>query len=140
MLDLENIDNEKVVEILNKYFIENKIDKDNDIFIESPIRMYINADKERGALRFYAFIHSKNLIKNEDLESKIPGFVNYINKSSRTLKYATLTNETLSIMAEYGIILKGNVDDEFFIRTIKHIEKEVENTKSLLSILQEIEF
>lgn len=131
MIELNEQTNESISNILKKYIIENNIDDDGDIFVESAARIYIRVDKEKGMLRFFSFIQPA-VLESVSLET-IDKYINFINMGSYTVKYSRLKDEDKKspLICEYGLILDGFVDDSFLIKTLRKIEKEIISAKNL---------
>lgn len=142
MIELSEQTNESISNILKRYIIENKIDDDGDIFVDSPARVYMRVEKEKGILRFFSFIQPISL-ERISLET-IDAYINFINTGSYTVKYSRLRNEDKKspLMCEYGLILDGFIDDSFLIKTLRKFEKEIINAKNLAinydSLMEEI--
>jgi len=129
MLDLHEQSTGTISNILTKYLIEHKIDKDGDIAIDSPIRTYIKVIPEKGVLRFMSFIHKEAISSfGDDAKNK---FVKFVNSGSYTVKYSLMSNG--SIICEYGIVMSGMADENFIIKCLKNFEKEVLSTKNMSS-------
>lgn len=129
MLDLQEQTTKSISSIFSKYLIENKIDDDGDIAIEGLVRMYVRVLPEKSILRFISFIHSGAL--SAIREDQISKFANFVNSGGYTVKYSIMSND--SIICEYGLVMSGMADENFIIKTLKHFEKEVLNTKNMAS-------
>jgi len=142
MIELNEQTNESISNILKRYIIENEVDSDGDIFVDSPSRIYIRIDKEKGILRFFSFIQPEAL--EFVSEGNYDRYVNFINTASYTVKYSKLRdNEKRSpLICEYGLVLDGFIDDSFLIKTLRRVEKEIISARSLAinyeSLMEEI--
>lgn len=142
MIELNEQTNKSISEILKRYIIENKIDDDGDIFVESASRVYIRVEKDKGILRFFSFIQPSSL-ETVSLET-IDKYINFINSGSYTVKYSRLKDDDKRspLICEYGLVLDGFVDDSFLIKTLRRVEKEIISAKNLAinydSLMEEI--
>jgi len=142
MIELSEQTNESISDILKRYIIENKIDDDGDIFVDSAARVYMRVEKEKGILRFFSFIQPISL-ENISLET-IDTYINFINTGSYTVKYSRLKAEDKRspLICDYGLILDGFIDDSFLIKTLRKVEKEIISAKNLAinydSLMEEI--
>lgn len=125
-LDLKSADNEVVNNVLKKYFIDTVLEKDGDVTIKNKDWIYIKIDKSLKALRIFSFLE---VVGGEKKISEVSNSVDLYNKASSTVKYSMMKN---SIMLEYGFILEGKLDHELLIKTIKHFESEVNDTRENL--------
>lgn len=115
-IDLETIDNEKISEILKSFSIDVFIDTDGDVTTNGKNEIYVKADKDLGALRFFSYI--RNIPSSESLDKLLSVF----NGGSSTVKYQQMTN---SIMIEYGFLLSGVINYKLLISTYTHFVAEV---------------
>lgn len=130
MINLDNLNNEKIIELLDKYLIDNELEDDGDIFLENPARLYIRVEKDESVIRFMTFI-STNILSSEQ-QKDILKTVNEANQASRTLKYSTISRDEAveAILCEYALSLSGDVDDKFLIKTIRLIERDIIDFKT----------
>ncbi|MBA2928597.1 hypothetical protein G9Q86_08430 [Pseudomonas sp. CCUG 57209] len=122
LINLESIETDDIRDILASYFIDGEIDNDGDLYIDSPARMYIKADKEFGILRFFSFVRLKDDWNETDLSIRLDS----INRASFSVKYSTMKS---SVMVEYGIPLFGYIDNKHLVKVVHHIEGEIELLK-----------
>ncbi|MBJ9214009.1 hypothetical protein I5481_19235 [Citrobacter freundii] len=132
LVNLEKIEQEDLLKVLDEYLVEYKIDKDGDIFLENPTRLYLELNKDKGVLRMYGFIHYNDYPNAEH----IPAFVERLSKNSYTLNYDIINGK--SVICEYAIYLLGSVDDKLIIKSIKKTESEIIKTKEFLFYAKEI--
>lgn len=129
MIELQEQDNKTLSTILDKYFIEHKIDKDGDISIDSESRVYMKVDKENEFIRSFAFIHLSELELVHDDE--FDKYLDFINSMSYFTKFSKLkpNNKKSPLLCESCLVLFGSIDETFFIKTIKKTEKEIATAK-----------
>ncbi|NHV87836.1 hypothetical protein G9X53_00530 [Cronobacter dublinensis] len=132
LVNLESLKNEEILEILEKYLIAYDIDEDGDIFLETPARLYLEVNKEKGVLRMYGFIHYKNYPNKEE----IPKFVEQINNGSYTISYTNIDNQ--SILCEYRLYLLGSISEVGLIKSIRKTENELLRMKDALLYVKQI--
>ena len=132
LVNLEMLDMIKLKEILNKYFIKSTIDGDWDLIISGSINLFSNIDKEKDTLRFFGSIQTKYLKKEKSI---LNAFATKINTASNTIKYSNLDD---SIFFEYGLFTLGIVDEKFIVTTVQNIMKEVNDTRGLFPLMDEV--
>ena len=132
LVNLEMLDMIKLKETLNKYFIKSIIDGDGDLIISGSINLYSNIDKEKDTLRFFGSIPTKHLKKEKEI---LNSFATRVNMASNTIKYS---NTDDSIFFEYGLFTLGSVDEKFIVTTVQNIMKEVNDTRGLFPLMDEV--
>ncbi|XGI79046.1 YbjN domain-containing protein [Enterobacter hormaechei] len=130
MIELGSLTNEKVMALLDKYLIDHNLEDDGDIFLENPSRLYIRIDEDVNVIRLMSFINMN--IFSEEQQSDVYKLVNEANKASYALKFSTISVDDVvkAILCEYGIPMIGEVDDKFFIKIIRTIEKDIVDFKT----------
>lgn len=125
-IDLKSANNEKIKNVLKKYFIDSIIDESGDVTIEGRDSIYIKIDKPLKAMRIFSYLDFSD---DEVNINELSNSVDLYNKASSTVKYSMMKN---AIMLEYGFILDGKLDHELLIKTIKHFEIEVSEARDSL--------
>lgn len=129
MIELKEQDNKKISDILNKYLIDNEIDDDGDIVVDSESIIYIKVDNGNELIRMFSFLHLSDLanVQDSDFDSYID-FINSMNYFSKFSKLRPKEKKT-PLLCESCLVLFGCIDETFLIKTIKRVEKEISNAK-----------
>jgi len=125
MINLKDITSELISLKLSKYFIENEVDDEGDIAISDTYRVYIRIMPEDKMLRFYSFISPEQV--SGVVEDKFDIFLNYINGANYYVKFSKLKimDNISPLLCEHVMSIEGEVSDEFIIKTIRAIQKEI---------------
>ncbi|MCK6787155.1 hypothetical protein BWZ29_20780 [Enterobacter cancerogenus] len=126
LVNLETLERDELLAILDKYLIAYELDSDGDIFLETPARLYLEINKDKGVFRMYSFIHYKDYQDS----TLIPQFVTKFNNGSYTMSYTTISDK--SILCEYRLYLLGGMNESGIIKSIRKAESEVIQMKEVL--------
>lgn len=127
LIDLSNVTNIQINTILNKYMIDSQIEDDGDVVVEESARFFIDIDVESKKMNIYTNIRLKErqLVPIDTLYT----FLSRINIISDSVKYSVADDDV--IHCNMSIPLYGHIDEVFFIRLIKSIQKELLSTQSI---------
>ncbi|HBH7063415.1 hypothetical protein A3N57_01640 [Enterobacter cloacae subsp. dissolvens] len=122
-INLTTLNIQDVIQFLTKNnikFSETDNISEHEVLLNEESPLYLRIDHKRGILRIYGWATLKD--NEKDVDSKVNSdALNLMNTGSNSIKYSFLGES--GVLYEYGIILKGNVDEEFLKETIKNVDE-----------------
>lgn len=127
------VNGEKIKEILDKYLIETELDDDGDAVINDPVRIYMQVNDKEKTIRMFRFSYLFGLFEdistdiedsNESIEikNKILNEINEINTMSNFAKHVLFKK---SILSELSLLIDSSLSEESLIRNFKKFQSEV---------------
>ncbi|MCA6917339.1 hypothetical protein LF941_18290 [Pectobacterium versatile] len=126
-IDLKTVSAVTIHGVLEKYLIDSEIEDDGEIAVDESARFFIKIDSESRLLTFYTNIKltDKNSVPLDILST----FVSRLNIVSDSVRFSFFDEKT--IHCDSSIPLDGSIDDTFFIRLVKNIQKNLVSAQSL---------